>query len=70
MGMTIEQFKKQNAFWQDKYYTYAIHKTDGGAMYLFQVDGLRLTQEKINSANIIRIDGLDFNKLIENIKGV
>ena len=38
MEMTPKQFKNQNANWEDKYFTYAINKTSGGAMYLYQID--------------------------------
>ena len=44
MFYTPKQFKNQNANWQDKNYTYAIHKTSGGAMYLYQIDGKRITK--------------------------
>lgn len=66
---TIEQFKKQNAFWGDKYYYYAIHITDGGAMYLFQVNK-PLTQKNIDNASVIRLDGCDMDKLYVQMKGV
>lgn len=70
MLFTVKQFKEQNAYWSDKYYHYAIHKTDGGAVYLFQVDGKRLTQEGINSANVLRLDGANIERILENIKNV
>ena len=68
MIYTREQFINQNAFWQDKYYSYAIHITDGGAKYLFQVDGTRLTQKQLDSMTMIRLDGMDVEKFIENIR--
>ena len=68
MIYTREQFINQNAFWQDKYYSYAIHITDGGAKYLFQVDGTRLTQKQLDSMTVIRLDGMDVEKFIENIR--
>ena len=67
MEFTIEQFKKQNLYWKDKFYHYAIHITDGGAIYLYQVDG-RLTKENIKNATILRIDGCDVEKLCSAIK--
>ena len=66
--MTKEQFINQNAFWQDKYYSYAIHITDGGAIYLHQVEGTRLTNSQLESMKTIRLDGADIEKLIENIR--
>lgn len=68
--MTVKQFKNQNAVWSDYWYTYAIHKTNGGAMYLYKIDGKRITQSKIDNAQIFRLDGVDLNLLIENIKKV
>jgi len=70
MKLTVKQFRQQNAYWGDDYYNYAIHKTDGGAMYLFQVDGNRLTQKGIDNAKILRLDGMNIQRLLENIKRV
>lgn len=70
MIYTREQFINQNAFWQDKYYSYAIHITDGGAMYLHQVEGTRLTKSQLENMRTIRLDGADIEKLIENIRRV
>lgn len=70
MEMTPKQFKNQNANWEDKYFTYAIHKTSGGAMYLFQIDGHKITTETIKGALITRLDGVDLDKLVENIRKV
>lgn len=70
MEMTPKQFKNQNANWEDKYFTYAIHKTSGGAMYLYQIDGHKITTETIKGAYITRLDGVDLDKLVENIKKV
>ena len=64
--MTKEQFLNQNLNWKDKYYHYAIHKTDGGAVYLWQVDGA-LTSNNLNQMNVIRLDGVDLEKLAQNI---
>ena len=50
--MTKEQFMNQNAFWQDKYYSYAIHITDAGAKYLFQVEGTRLTKRELEDFKV------------------
>ena len=66
--MTKEQFMNQNAFWQDKYYSYAIHITDGGAKYLFQVEGTRLTQKELENMRVFRLDGTDIDKLCENLQ--
>lgn len=63
MIYTKEQFMKQNAFWQDKYYSYAIHITSGGAQYLFQVEGTRLTKRELENMSVIRLDGTDIDKL-------
>jgi len=70
MIQTVEEFKNQNAYWCDDYYHYAIHKTDGGAVYLFQVDG-PLTDDSIkHNMVVIRLDGCDVDMLIKNIKEV
>ena len=71
MFRTIEQFKRQNAYWRDKYYHYAIHKTDGGAMYLFVVESEKELQDKdLEYINSIRLDGVDLDKLFYNINKV
>lgn len=70
MFYTAKQFKNQNANWQDKNYTYAIHKTNGGAMYLYQIDGKRITTKTIASANVLRLDGVNLEQLMEQIKKV
>lgn len=67
---TIEEFVNQNACWRDKYYYYAIHKTDGGAAYLFQVDIPLINESIKNSMHIIRLDGCNIDMLIKNIKEV
>ena len=64
--MNVEQFKNQNVNWKDKYYSYAIHKTNGGAMYLYQVDGKRLTEESVKNAKVLRLDGISIDKLLYN----
>lgn len=70
MFYTPKQFKNQNANWQDKNYTYAIHKTSGGAMYLYQIDGKRITTKNIENAKTIRLDGVNLEQLIEQIRKV
>jgi hypothetical protein len=60
MEMTKEQFKNQNLNWEDEFYEYAIHKTDGGAMYLYQAEK---PLKKTVSPLIIRLDGADREKL-------
>lgn len=70
MFYTAKQFKNQNANWQDKNYTYAIHKTSGGAMYLYQIDGKRVTAKTIASASVLRLDGVNLEQLIEQINKV
>lgn len=64
--MTKEQFKHQDINWEDKYYEYAIHKTDGGAIYLFQHD--KDFNNDYNSIYTIRFDGVDLELFIENVK--
>ena len=68
MIYTKEQFMKQNAFWQDKYYSYAIHITGGGAQYLFQVEGTRLTKKELEDMRVFRLDGTDIDRLCENLQ--
>ena len=68
--MTKEQFMNQNAFWQDKYYSYAIHITDGGARYLFQVEGIRLTKKELENMRMFRLDGTDIDKLCEQLQKI
>lgn len=68
MNITREQFINQKYFWQDKYYSYAIHITDAGAKYLWQVEGVRLSQEQLNKMRVLRLDGADINKLINYLQ--
>lgn len=70
MFKTKEQFMNQNLFWQDKYYSYAVHKTDGGAIYLFQVDGTALTKKSLENMSVLRLDGVNLDKLCENLQKV
>ena len=67
MMYTVKQFKEQNKYWEDKYYCYAIHVTDGGAIYLHQVDK---PLKKDSFERILRVDGCDISKLLENLKEV
>ncbi len=67
MIKTPKEFKNQNAFWQDKWYSYAIHKTDGGAVYLFRIDGLKINKNTIKNMQVFRLDGIDKERFIENI---
>lgn len=70
MILTKEQFLAQNVVWADKYYNYAIHITDGGAMYLYQVDGdlPKKSTDTVDVDYIFRLDGVDADKLAESIK--
>ena len=71
MFNTVEQFKKQNAYWRDKYYHYAIHKTNGGAMYLFVIEKEKdLRAKDLDYINCLRLDGVDLEQLFNNIKKV
>ena len=66
---TVEQFKNQNAYWHDKYYHYAIHITDGGASYLFQVECEgELKDSDLQNARMIRLDGCDITSLANTLK--
>lgn len=70
-NLTPYIFKHQNAIWQDKWYSYAIHRTDGGAMYLYRIDGKRITQKAIdNTLQVFRLDGMNFDLFMENVKKV
>ena len=66
--MTRDQFINQSAFWQDKYYSYAIHITDGGAIYLYQIDGTLLTKDQLATMRTIRLDGTDIDTLCKKLK--
>lgn len=70
MNLTAKQFKNQNAFWQDNYYSYAIHKTNGGAVYLYRIDGKRIDKNTLKNMQVFRLDGVNFDILINNIKKV
>lgn len=70
MITTAEQFKKQHAFWRDKWYSYAIHKTDGGAMYLYRINGRRIDKNTIKNMQVFRLDGVNIGLLVENFNKV
>ena len=72
MFNNVNQFKSQNIYWRDKYYHYAIHITDGGAKYLYQIDCKgELTDEKVKGYHYgIRLDGSDIDLFVENIKKI
>ena len=67
--MTKEQFLAQDIVWADKYYNYAIHITDGGAIYLYQVDGdlPKKSNADVDINYTLRLDGVELDKLLENI---
>ena len=67
MFSTAEQFKNQFAFWQDQNYSYAIHLTSGGAVYLFRINGREVSDETVKRAEVFRLDGIDKKAFIENI---
>ena len=72
MIFTIDQFKSQEEFWEDKWNFFAIHKTCGGAVYLLRVEKDYPTQ-KIDdkpwiNAEAIRVDGVDYKTFYEHIK--
>lgn len=66
--MTKKQFINQNAFWQDKYYSYSIHITNGGAIYLYRIDGTIIDENSLRKMQVFRIDGIDLDLFIKNIK--
>lgn len=70
MKLTAKQFKQQNAFWQDKYYSYAIHITDGGAMYLYRIEGRRIDKNTLQYMQVFRLDGVNIEQLFANIQAV
>ena len=70
MILTKEQFINQNAFWQDRYYSYAIHKTSGGALYLYRIEGTIINDKNLQNMQVFRLDGMDIDMLVSNIKKV
>ena len=70
--MTKEQFLAQDIVWADKYYNYAIHITDGGAIYLYQVDGdlPKKSNAEVDINYALRLDGAELDKLLENINKI
>lgn len=68
MILTAKQFKEQNAFWQDKWYSYAIHKTSGGAIYLYRIDGLKINNKTLENMQVFRLDGIDKKQFFENLE--
>lgn len=65
--MTKQQFFNQNKNFEDKYYYYAIHITDGGAMYLYQADKdfIPLDDTDEISYMTIRLDGTFLGDLVK-----
>ena len=68
MILTAKQFKEQNAFWQDKWYSYAIHKTSGGAIYLYRIDSLKINKKTLENMQVFRLDGIDKKQFFENLE--
>jgi hypothetical protein len=68
MILTEKQFKEQNAFWQDKWYSYAIHKTSGGAIYLYRIDCLKINKKPLENMQVFRLDGIDKKQFFENLE--
>lgn len=66
--MTAKQWKQQNAVWQDKYYSYSLHITNGGAMYLGIIEGHKIDKNTIANCNVVRLDGVDLNMLVNKVK--
>ena len=67
MTLTAKQFKQQNKFWQDKWYSYAIHQTDGGAVYLYRINGKRIDKNTLKNIEVFRLDGINKELFIKNI---
>ena len=68
--MTRLQLMNQNSFWFDDFYFYAIHKTDGGALYLMQgekEDILKASENQNIYYRQIRLDGCDILDLNRHI---
>lgn len=67
-NMTAQQWKNQNAVWQDKYYSYSLHITNGGAMYLGIIEGHKIDKNTIANSQTVRIDGMDLNMLADMVR--
>ena len=68
--MNYEQFKQQNKNFSDEYYEYAIHITDFGAIYLYQLDKVNKPTNYKNTnlyLNTFRLDGANIDSLIETL---
>ena len=71
MELTFGQLHSQDDFWVDDYYVYAIHKTDGGAVYLYRMElGEYLKTPPLESfdVEVIRLDGMNGGRFCKHIK--
>lgn len=65
--MTKDEFTHQNEFWLDVCYAYAIHKTDGGALYLYRVDFEDFEDNCVLDVEVFRLDGIDWNRFKKHV---
>ena len=71
MKLTFGQLHSQDDFWGDDYYVYAIHKTDGGAVYLYRMelgDYLKTSPLESFDVEVFRLDGTNLGRFCKHIK--
>lgn len=71
--LTMVQFLNQNENWTDQNYAYAIHITDGGAVYLYRMSLYEYLNTKLSeeiAVEVIRLDGVDLKEASKHIKQV
>ena len=71
MKLTFGQLHSQDDFWVDDYYVYAIHKTDGGAVYLYRLElGEYLKTPPLEpfDVEVFRLDGMNRGRFCKHIK--
>lgn len=70
MKVTFEQLHLQSDFWCDDEYMYAIHKTDGGAVYLYRIESKKyLTTPPLEPFDVeaFRMDGMNWKRFKKHV---
>lgn len=73
MKLTFEQLHLQNDFWCDDHYVYAIHITDGGAVYLYQMElsaYLKTPPLESFEVDVLRLDGTDWRRFKAHVGSI
>ena len=71
MKLTYEELHNQDDWWVDDFYVYAIHRTDGGAVYLYRMaveDYIDIHPLGVFDVEVFRLDGINFKCFSKHVK--